>query len=121
VIAREPSVTLEDRLRAGAAVQRFWLTATSLGLQLQPQYTPLVFAGYARKGLAFTTVAAARRRAASVAARLAALLSPQHAERAVFLGRIGYGPAPTARSMRLPLERLWWRGEQELGVPRRSA
>ena len=120
VIAREPSATLEDRLRAGAAVQRFWLTATSLGLQLQPQYTPLVFAGYARKGLAFTTVAAARRRAASVAARLAALLSPQHAERAVFLGRIGYGPAPTARSMRLPLERLWWRGEQELDVPRRS-
>jgi nitroreductase len=120
VIARAAPETLEDRLAAGAAVQRFWLTATSLGLQLQPQYTPLVFAAYARKGLAFTTVAAARRRAESVAARLAVLLSPQRAEHAVFLGRIGHGPAPAARSLRLPLERLWWRGEQEPNAPRRS-
>jgi hypothetical protein len=79
-----------------------------------------VFAAYARKGLAFTTVAAARRRAESVAARLAVLLSPQRAEHAVFLGRIGHGPAPAARSLRLPLDRLRWRGEQEPNDPRRS-
>ena len=30
-------------------MQRFWLTATSLGLQFQPEYTPLVFARYARE------------------------------------------------------------------------
>jgi nitroreductase len=121
IIAHEPSATLEDRLRAGAAVQRFWLTAAALGLQLQPQHTPLVFADYARKNLAFTSVAAARRRAASVAGRLASLLAPQPADQAVFLGRIGHGPAPTARSVRLPLERLWWRGEERLGDSRRSA
>ena len=121
ILAREPSVTLQDRLRAGAAVQRFWLTATSLGLQLQPQHTPLVFAHYARKGVPFTTVAAARRRAASVAGRLASLLGPEHAERAVFMGRMGHGPAATARSVRLPLERLRWIGEEGLRGAGRSA
>ena len=111
ILAQQEPSTMMERLAAGAAVQRFWLTATALGLQLQPQYTPLVFADYARRGVDFTQVPAARKRAASVARRLAALLWPERPECAVFLGRIGHGPAPTARSLRLSLERLRWRGE----------
>ena len=111
ILAEQAPATMDDQLAAGAAVQRFWLTATALRLQLQPQYTPLVFADYARREIPFTGVAAARRRAASVARRLAALLAPGRPECAVFLGRIGHGPAPVARSLRLPLERLRWQGD----------
>ena len=111
IVARQPPDGIDDHLAAGAALQRFWLTATSLRLQLQPQYTPLVFADYARKGLPFTADAAAVQRAAVVETMLSALLGSA-AVRAVFLGRVGNGPAPTSRSLRLPLERLWWDGTQ---------
>jgi len=39
---------------AGAALDRFWLTATRLGLALQPGLAPLCFAHYGRDGVAFT-------------------------------------------------------------------
>lgn len=109
IVAERPASDIDDYLAAGAAVQRFWLTATRLGLQLQPQYTPLVFAGYARESRPFTAVASARRRAAAIASMLDALLGETIAEKAVFMGRLGTGPAPSARSLRLPLARLMWR------------
>lgn len=107
IVAEKTPTDIDDQFSSGAAVQRFWLTATRLGLQLQPQYTPLVFAGYARTGLPFTRVEAARRRAARVASMLTGLLGGDD-ERAVFLGRVGYGPSAEARSLRLPLDRLRW-------------
>jgi hypothetical protein len=82
------------------------LTATALGLQLQPQHTPLVFAAYARRGIRFTEVRQAQARAAAVGAMLDHLLGPAEAAKAVFLGRVGKGAAAKARSLRLPLERL---------------
>jgi nitroreductase len=107
LVADRPPSSVADHLAAGAAVQRFWLTATGLGLQMQPQYTPLAFAGYVRRGTRFTEVAAATARAVAVAAMLDRLLHTD-ADRAVFLGRLGHGAAATARSVRLPLERLAW-------------
>jgi hypothetical protein len=101
----EPSNTL-DRVGAGRALQRLWLTATSVGLQMQPSYTPLVFARYAREGRPFTRIAGIDAQARDVARRLDELLGGR-AARAVFLGRLG--PArgkATTRSTRLPLERL---------------
>jgi nitroreductase len=108
LVAAKMPTGIDDRLAAGAAVQRFWLTATALGLQLQPQYTPLVFADYARRGIAFTGDERARQRAADVGRRLDSLLGADVAPKTVFLGRLGEGPAPRARSLRLPLERLRW-------------
>jgi len=102
---REPR-EVADHLRAGAAAQRFWLDATRLGLQLQPQHTPLMFAGYARRGVRFTEVAAARQRAVRIAEMLGDLLGGGEAARAVFLGRLGHGEAAQARSLRRPLDRL---------------
>jgi nitroreductase len=96
----------QDHLRAGAAAQRFWLTATSLGLQLQPQHTPLMFAGYARDGVRFSDLPAARRRAAAIDTMLQRLLGADAPARTVFLGRVGSGAAAVSRSLRLPLERL---------------
>lgn len=112
IVAKKTPCGIDDQLAAGAAVQRFWLTATSLNLQLQPQYTPLVFADYSRKRIAFTAVASARQRADRVAGMLDRLLG-SGARNAVFLGRIGSGAAATARSLRLPPERLRWAGGAE--------
>jgi hypothetical protein len=103
--ARAPSI-VADYVAAGRALQRFWLTATSLGLQFQPQYTPLVFARYAREGLRFSASPTAMPQAEAIRAKLDRLLGPQMALRSVFMGRIGAGRPAKARSLRLPLERL---------------
>ena len=101
----EPRTT-PDRVGAGRAVQRLWLTATSVGLQMQPSYTPLVFARYAREGRRFTRDPRADARARDVAARLDHLLGGR-AARTVFMGRLGRARIDTtARSTRLPLDRL---------------
>jgi nitroreductase len=106
LVARSVPQGVDDFVCAGGAVQRFWLTATSLGLRVQPQYTPLAFAEYVREKVRFTSVESARRRAQAVERRLAGLLGEEVAPATVFLGRIGQGPAPLSRSLRLPMERL---------------
>ncbi|HEX3756000.1 MAG TPA: hypothetical protein VHV26_13085 [Rhizomicrobium sp.] len=93
-------------LRAGQAVQRFWLTATSLGLAMQPCQAVLAFAHYGAAGEAFTTSARERQAAARLARRAAQVLSrPQEL---VFLGRIGLpkGRGQESRSTRKPLAEL---------------
>ena len=105
-VAPRPPGTLDDYVAAGRAVQRFWLTATRLGLQFQPQYTPLVFARYAREGRRFSASPQAPAQAAAILAGLERLLGAEVARRAVFMGRIGAGRPARSRSLRLPLERL---------------
>ncbi|RMF30269.1 MAG: hypothetical protein D6759_12295, partial [Chloroflexi bacterium] len=107
LLAPEPPAGPEDQVEAGRAVQRLWLTAARLNLRLQPEYTPLVFARYLLEGVPFTRDAAARRRAEAVTAGLGRLLGGREVlARAVFLGRLGAGPQPRARSLRLPLQEL---------------
>ncbi len=106
IVAPTPPRRLEDFVAAGAAVQRLWLTATRLGLQHQPEMTPLIFAGYHRTGLAFSSEADAQGRAARVGATLDAMLGPAHAANAVWMGRVGEAPAARARSLRSPLDAL---------------
>jgi hypothetical protein len=98
--------TIDDYLAGGAVLQRFWLTATQLGLHLQPAMTPLIFSRYAGEGRRFSRLPHALPNATTIAAGLAELFGPQPALNAVFMGRIGAGLAPKARSLRLPLERL---------------
>jgi nitroreductase len=108
LIAQATPRASADFVSAGRAVQRLWLTATRYGLQMQPSYTPLVFARYAREGRQFTTSPRAITEAASIAQRLDDALGPSNAENAVFLGRLGpaTGQTEPARSIRLPLDRL---------------
>ena len=101
-----PPRSVDDHIATGRALQRFWLTATSLGLYCQPQMTPIMFAAYARDGVKFTESERALHRAQWVASELDSLLGREVARNAAFLCRIGYGAAPTSRSLRLPLERL---------------
>lgn len=107
IIADKAPEGLEDYFAAGAAMQRFWLRAAALGLQFQPEMTPLIFSRYVRDGLRFTVVAAEQELAGRLAADFNALVPADHepAQR-VYMGRVGFGPAPTSRSVRPPLEKL---------------
>lgn len=94
-------------LRAGQRLQRFWLTATSLGLALQPLMAMLIFADYGANRLAFTADAAALRRAEQLAVSFRDVLDGPPGE-FIFIGRIGEPRSrePAHRSVRRPLSDL---------------
>jgi hypothetical protein len=87
-------------------MQRFWLTATQLGIQYQPEMTPLIFANYTRDGKTFTQVHKAEDSARKLKKQLGEMISEDALERSVFMGRVGYGAPPQARSTRLSLSDL---------------
>jgi hypothetical protein len=106
LVAERVPTTIDDYIAIGRALQRFWLTATSLGLQFQPEYTPLIFARYVREGRPFTATASAVERAQATRTALERLLGADVVGRAAFMGRIGAGEPARARSLRLPLDAL---------------
>ncbi len=106
LVAERPPVRIDDYVSAGRAMQRFWLTATSLGLQMQPELTPLIFSRYVREERVFSSTPGMQERAAALSRRGAALVGQLDWEAAVFMGRIGAGAAASARSLRRPLSEL---------------
>lgn len=101
---REPT-RLGERIAAGRAIQRIWLAATVLGLQMQPQYTPIVFARYARERRRFTRVDRAQAEAESIADDLRRIFGSADAK-TTWLARIGPRRPVDGRSLRLPLSTL---------------
>lgn len=93
-------------LRAGQAVQRFWLTASKLGMVLQPCLATLAFAHYGLADEPFTVSKSQRRKAANLARRAGRDLS--NLQTLFFMGRIGYPQKARleSRSLRLPLAQL---------------
>jgi molybdopterin/thiamine biosynthesis adenylyltransferase/nitroreductase len=90
-------------LRIGERLQRFWLTATRLGLAMQPALAPLCFAYYGRAQSQDSVLPEA-----DSLARKFAEIFPGRPETVVFLARIGT-PArkpPGARSVRKPVQAL---------------
>ena len=106
IVARSVPNGVDDYIAAGRAVQRFWLTATQLGLQLQPEMTPLIFSLYARGERKFSVREESLDRARDVSVALARLMGAASLESAVFMGRLGSGALPISRSLRLDLETL---------------
>lgn len=107
LFAQKKPETLQEFLNAGRAIQRFWLTATSLGLQLQPEMTPLIFSGYIRNNIAFTTEPGLIDFAKKLAASMEKIAQNYgDIPNAVFIGRIGKGKISYARSLRMPIEKL---------------
>jgi nitroreductase len=106
IVADHAAQEADDYFAAGRALQRFWLTATSLGLQFQPEMTPLIFASYARQNLPFTHSTKQQNQARLLTANLEQLFGQDISRRAVFMGRIGAGDPPGARSRRRPLAEL---------------
>lgn len=96
-----------DQVAAGRQFTRFWFTASQLGLHLQPEMTPLIFARYVRSGIPFTSDTALRQWAERMACSLDARIGgAQVARRTIVLGRLGHGSAPRSRSTRLSATRL---------------
>lgn len=96
-----------DHIEAGRAVQRLWLRMTALGLQMQPEYTPICFSAYVRQDRRFTAVDAVWAAAKRLNASWESLLGGRPAaERVVWLGRVGHGQPAASRSVRLPFPRL---------------
>jgi nitroreductase len=106
LLAERPPAGTDDYLAAGRAIQRLWLTATRLGLQMQPEMTPLIFSRYVRERRSFSRAPGMQQQAEALAAQAGALIGAAAFEHAVFLGRIGAGPPATARSLRRPLAQL---------------
>lgn len=104
LLAKSPARLIDDYIAAGRAVQRFWLTATHLGLQLQPEVTPLVFTRYARQKICFSQTPGMAAMADQLVVRFSALVGQRESQLAVFMGRVGAGKPPTARSLRRPLD-----------------
>lgn len=96
-------------VQAGAALQRFWLTAAILGLGLQPCLSPLIFGYYGRHKIPFTEEKGLQHKATQLNRRLCAT-TEQDGEALVFLGRLGSrtGRLSKARSIRRDLEDIIW-------------
>ncbi|HVX46393.1 MAG TPA: Rv1355c family protein [Mycobacteriales bacterium] len=97
--------TPADYLRAGAAVERFWIAAQRAGLGVQP-VSPIFL--YARDEADVATLVPERHRPGltTLSRRFRSLLSmPDYEEFALIL-RLSHAPAPTVRSRRLSLASL---------------
>ena len=104
IVVDTPRAKTADFLEGGRAMQRFWLTATKLGLQLQPEMTPLIFSSYAREGRRFTDSVDKLAEANALQQELEALIGGT--ADAVFMGRLGFGASATSRSLRKDLQQL---------------
>jgi sulfur-carrier protein adenylyltransferase/sulfurtransferase len=104
-VAPRPGSSFAGQLAAGACVQRFWLAATSLGLQLQPSYTPIAFHAWAAAGEQFSSDPWVAHAVQAMAERWRGTLGDD-VRRTVFAMRLGFGAAPRSRSVRLPLAQL---------------
>lgn len=103
--SRRAPRAIDDYVAAGRAVQRFWLTLTKLGLCMQPELTPLIFSSYVSKGIRFTRLEQVQHAAAKLQGEFASLVDTG-AGHPVYMGRLGAGPRPIARSIRKPLAQL---------------
>jgi sulfur-carrier protein adenylyltransferase/sulfurtransferase len=107
----QPAPTAEDRtlslLQAGERLQRFWLTATRLGLVLQPLLAMLIFADYGEKSLVFTSDTRVQGKAVSLATSFRRVFGSGPGN-FVFMGRIGEPRSrqPGCRSVRRSLNEL---------------
>lgn len=103
---REAPAALVDYVRAGVGMQRLWLTASALGLHLQPEMTPVIFRWYARAGRTFSALPAIGRRTLLLAGDFEALVGASEGSAFVFFCRVGRSVVPGSRSLRKDLSEL---------------
>ena len=96
-----------ELMAIGRDIQRFWLTATRLGLAMQPVLATLAFADYGERQIQFSKEPGLSRRAERLAGAFRQAIGVSSQE-VVFIGRIGE-PSPRLpihRSSRRPLAEL---------------
>jgi len=103
-----PTAMQEDRraqlLDAGGCLQRFWLTATQLGLAMQPLLAIVCLAHYGATRTPFTQERGLLARSEKLAGLFDRAIGAAPSE-VVFLGRVGepFARLPTHRSVRRPI------------------
>lgn len=103
---RRPPAQLTDWIQLGIAVQRIWLTATHLGLHLQPQMTPVIFRWYARAGRHFSTQPTLFEQALKLSGDFERIANATPTDDLGFFARVGVSPVPQSRSIRQDLVAL---------------
>ncbi|MCG5495940.1 nitroreductase family protein [Ectothiorhodospira variabilis] len=106
IVADHLPSSADDYIAGGREMQRFWLTATRCGLQLQPEMTPLIYAAYVRDQMDFSEYQPSIQQTIRLTRELQKLVGREAMEQGIFMGRLGYGPMTSARSLRLPLDTL---------------
>lgn len=106
LIAEHALQSLDDYLLAGAALQRLWLTAASLGLQLQPEMTPVIFRWYARSGRSLSAEPGLDAAAERMSIHFERVAGADSTTPFAFFCRLGHGAPALSRSTRKPLEQL---------------
>jgi len=106
IISESVPHSVEDYNRAGRAMQRFWLCATSMNLTAQPEQSLLIFSEYVNTQLKFSENSKAIENAENVDKKFRQLLNQNDFSNKVFMGRIGRGPLPRSRSLRKTVKDL---------------
>ena len=102
--------SVDDFVAAGRVMQRFWLKAAQLGLLIQPEMTPVIFTRYWRSKRVFTSTPRAYGQIDQLNRQFAGVLRQASVDGVFFLGRVGTGPIPRARSTRRSVAALLYRG-----------
>ena len=97
---------LTDWVHLGIAVQRIWLTATHLGLHLQPQMTPVIFRWYGRAGRHFSTEPTLFEQALKLSGDFERIAHATSTDDFGFFARVGVSQVPQSRSIRQDLAAL---------------
>ncbi len=97
---------LSDWVNLGVAVQRFWLSATHLGLHLQPQMTPVIFRWYARSKREFSATPSIADKSIRLASQFEHLFQASPEDNFGFFARVGTSLPPSSRSIRMELQQL---------------
>ena len=95
-----------DYVNAGMALQRLWLTATSLGLYLQPEMTPVIFRWYVQSQRSMSALPSIDLGAAKLAKSFNRLTGSKLSDDFTFFCRIGNSRLPYSRSLRKDLSVL---------------
>lgn len=97
---------LDDWVNAGIAIQKVWLTATQLGLHLQPEMTPVIFRWYARANRSFSARAEFRKKTLALAQQFEFIAGKSALEPFSFFCRVGVSSSPRSRSVRFTVDEL---------------
>lgn len=103
---RHKQIALNDHLAAGIALQRLWLTASSLGLHLQPEMTPVIFRWYVQADRNISEKPEINAGAIKLARQFEQLTSAQPDTGFAFFCRVGQSKPPHSRSLRKEISEL---------------
>lgn len=102
----KPNEVLIDYVNCGIAMQRLWLTATAIGLYMQPEMTPVIFRWYVRSGKDISAKSDCNERAKLLSDKFERLADAEGRDDFAFFCRVGNSDVPRSRSTRKALRDL---------------